>query len=111
MLSLTTMKMKLLTFHRHHHHFRLVIRSYITDVDDFIQHKITTHVEYGSNGPYTHPETGTYSRSFRIKYKINDPTGIQPEVTKRQAKELHKEVCRRIPIEFPGITLRQNIRS
>jgi len=81
------------------------------DVDDFIQHKITTHVEYGSNGPYTHSETGTYSRSFRIKYKINDPTGIQPEVTKRQAKELHKEVCRRIPIEFPGITLRQSIRS
>ena len=72
---------------------------------------IITSVEYGAKGAvYTHPDTGTYSRSFRIKYEINDPTGIHPEVTKEEAKVLHKEVCRRIPIEFPGITLRQGIR-
>jgi hypothetical protein len=73
--------------------------------------KIITSVEYGAEGAvYTHPDTGTFSRSFRIKYEINDPTGIHPEVTKEEAKVLHKEVCRRIPIEFPGISLRQGIR-
>lgn len=76
--------------------------------------KITTNVQYGAKGAvYTHPDTGTYSRSFRITYRINnffDPTGIHPEVTKEEAKVFHKEVCRRIPIEFPGITIRQGIR-
>ena len=72
---------------------------------------IVTHVKCGTKGFYHHPEIGKVSRSFHICYEINDPTGRLPQVTKAQAKELHKVVCQRIiDNAFPSITLRQGIR-
>ena len=84
----------------------------VTNNNLFIPLKIiiATHVEYATNGSFTDTETGFCSRPFRIKYQIVDPTGMHPQVTKDDAKKFHREVCRRIPIEFPGIQLRQGIR-
>merc|ERR1712087_573060 len=71
---------------------------------------IVTHVKYGSKGPYSNPEIGKLSRSFHICYEVNDSTGKLPQVTKAQAKELHRIVCRRITENaLDGITLRQGL--
>ena len=84
-------------------------KRYANDEDDVAV--IKTFVKYGSKGPYAHPEEGRFSRSFHIRYEVNDPTGKLPQVTKAQAKALHTVVCKRISENaFPGITLRQGIR-
>jgi hypothetical protein len=73
---------------------------------------ISTHVKYGSHGPFAHPENGNFSRSYRIGYEVNDSSGRLPQVTKAQAKALHTIVCKRIQENaFPGITLRQGIKA
>ncbi len=73
---------------------------------------IVTHVKFGSKGPYSNPDTGKLSRSFHICYEVNDPTGKLPQVTKAQAKELHRIVCRRITENaLVGITLRQGLKG
>ena len=72
---------------------------------------IMTHVKLGSKGPFANPD-GQLSRSFHICYEVIDPTGRLPQVTKAQAKELHKLVCQRITDNaLPGITLRQGLKG
>ncbi len=72
---------------------------------------IITSVKYGTMGPFRNAEIGKLSRSFHICYQVNDPTGRLPQITKAQAKELHKVVCQRIDNNaIPGIELRQGIR-
>jgi hypothetical protein len=73
---------------------------------------IATHVKYGSHGLFARPENGNFSRSYRIGYEVNDPSGRLPQVTKVQAKALHTIVCKHIKENFfPGITLRQGIKE
>ena len=73
---------------------------------------IITSVKYGTKGPFFNAETGNFSRSFHICYQVNDPTGKLPQITKAQAKELHKVVCQRIDNNaIPGIALRMGIRE
>eukprot|EP00533_Pseudo-nitzschia_delicatissima_P010735 CAMPEP_0116094298 /NCGR_PEP_ID=MMETSP0327-20121206/9057_1 /TAXON_ID=44447 /ORGANISM="Pseudo-nitzschia delicatissima, Strain B596" /LENGTH=316 /DNA_ID=CAMNT_0003585893 /DNA_START=57 /DNA_END=1007 /DNA_ORIENTATION=+ len=72
---------------------------------------VVTHVKYGSKGPFSNPD-GKLSRSFHICYEVTDTTGRLPQVTKTQAKELHKVVCQRITENaLPSITLRQGLRG
>jgi len=71
---------------------------------------IQTHVKFGA-GPFRSPEDGRLSRAYRIGYWVSDGTGSLPQVTKRQAKELHGLICQRIEEgAFPGIELRQGIK-
>ena len=73
---------------------------------------IITSVKHGTKGPFFNTETGNFSRSFHICYQVNDPTGKLPQITKAQAKELHKVVCQRIDNNaIPGIALRMGIRT
>ena len=78
---------------------------------DFSARIIQTHVDYGAHGPFAHPEEGRFSRNYRICYEVNDPTGRLPQISKVQAKALHRIVCKRImESAFPGISLRQGIK-
>jgi hypothetical protein len=67
--------------------------------------QITTHVEHVGEA-FSYPN-GLYARTFRIHYQVQDQTGLLPQVTKIKAKELHEELCRRIPLVFEGVDLRQ----
>lgn len=67
--------------------------------------QITTHVEYVGEA-FSHPN-GSDARTFRVYYQIKDETGTVPQVTKAEAKKLHTELCRRIPLVFEGVYLRQ----
>jgi hypothetical protein len=66
---------------------------------------IVTKTDYESEA-YLNPN-GIYSRTFKIYYQVDDDTGKAPQITRQQAKVIHEEVCRRIPVVFEGVTVRQ----
>jgi hypothetical protein len=74
------------------------------DFDD-IDVPVKTKTEYESE-PYLNPN-GVYSQTFKIYYEVDDDTGNAPQITRKHAKVIHDEVCKRIPTTFHNVTVRQ----
>ncbi|CAB9516645.1 expressed unknown protein [Seminavis robusta] len=66
--------------------------------------RMTIHVDYADSEAFFHASSARYFRTFRIEYGID--AKLDRDIHKEAAMELHKEMCRQIPVEFPGCTVR-----